>query len=126
MNDVAKVMLDAMIKEEIDEAIYRVLSYIHNFHSENWILEVNVLRPGCWAMCVGTKERKPVRKIMLKGYGSPATWTSQDLTQLNDLLMVLARSDLATALTDVKSNTKPFLLYEACKAWLGGMKGRQQ
>ena len=79
--------------------------------------------------------------IFRPGLGLPDTWTSLDLTKLGDLLMVLARSDLAAVkptalrraaaqlssttlwtalLSDVRSSTRPVLYHEACEAWLGG------
>jgi len=83
-----------------------------------------VLRPVCKTVCLKSKERELVRQMFLKGNGSPDSWTSLDLTQLGDLLMVLARSDLAavkptalrraavqtTLFSDVRSSTKPVFL----------------
>lgn len=50
-----------------------------------------MLRP----VCLKSKERELVIQMILKGYVSPESLTSLDLTQLGNLLMVLARSDLA-------------------------------
>jgi len=93
-----------------------------------------VQRPVCKAVCLKSKERELVRQMILKGNGSHDSWTSLDLTQLGDLLMVLARSDLAavkptalrraavqtTLLSDVRSSTKPVLYHEVCGVWVGG------
>eukprot|EP00091_Calanus_sinicus_P004862 TRINITY_DN1522_c1_g1_i1.p1 TRINITY_DN1522_c1_g1~~TRINITY_DN1522_c1_g1_i1.p1 ORF type:complete len:1087 (-),score=342.03 TRINITY_DN1522_c1_g1_i1:65-3325(-) len=156
MKVMANAMLDFMIKEEGGKVNLRVLTHVHNLvpYSDNRVLEASgediklfissVLRPVCKAVCLKSKERELVRKMILKGYGSPDTWTSLDLTELGDLLMVLARSDLAavkptalrraaaqlsattlwtTLLSDVRSNTRPVLYHEACGAWLGGKEG---
>merc|ERR1719470_800704 len=158
MKDMANAMLDFMMKEEGGKVNLRVLTHVHNLvpYSDHRILEASaedlklfistVLRPVCKAMCLKSKERELVRQMILKGYGLPDSWTSLDLTQLGDLLMVLARSDLAavkptalrraaaqlsattlwtTLLSDVRSSTKPVLYHEACGAWLGGKEGGQ-
>merc|ERR1719431_1234412 len=96
------------------------------------------------AVCLKNKERELVRQMILKAYGPPKSWTALDLTDLGDLLVMMARSDLAAVqptalrraahelsktlwtsmLSDIRGYTKEVLYHEACGAWLGGLEGR--
>merc|ERR1719431_278871 len=96
------------------------------------------------AVCLKNEERELVRQMILKAYGPPKSWTALDLTDLGDLLVMMARSDLAAVqptalrraahelsktlwtsmLSDIRGYTKEVLYHEACGAWLGGLEGR--
>merc|ERR1719430_1635302 len=91
-----------------------------------------------------TEERELVRQMILKAYGPSKSWTALDLTDLGDLLVMMARSDLravqptalrraarelsktlwTSMLSDIRGYTKEVLYHEACGAWLGGLEGR--
>jgi len=157
MKVMANALLDFMIKEE-GKVNLRVLTHVHNLipYSDRRILQASkedirlfistVLRPVCKAVCLKTKERDLVRDLILKAYGPSNKWTSLDLLELGDLMVLMARSDLAAVkptalrraaahlssttlwtalLSDVRSYTKPVLYHEACGAWLGGKEGLQ-
>merc|ERR1712240_272691 len=134
-----------------------VLAHVHNLvpFSDERILEASqedikmfittVLKPKCKAVCLKSTERDLVRRLILKAYGPSKSWTSLDLTEIGDLLIMMARSDLAavqptalrrasaqlsrslwtTKLSDIRGYTREVLYHEACGAWLGGKEGRR-
>jgi len=156
MKVMANALLDTMIKEE-GVVNLRVLAHVHNLvpFSDGRILEASqediklyittVLKPICKAVCLKSTERDLVRRLILKAYGPSKSWTSLDLTEIGDLLIMMARSDLAavqptalrrasaqlsrslwtTMLSDIRGYTREVLYHEACGAWLGGKEGRR-
>merc|ERR1712240_569369 len=134
-----------------------VLAHVHNLvpFSDERVLEASqedikmfittVLKPKCKAVCLKSTERDLVRRLILKAYGPSKSWTSLDVTEIGDLLIMMARSDLAavqptalrrasaqlsrslwtTMLSDIRGYTREVLYHEACGAWLGGKEGRR-
>merc|ERR1719233_2263252 len=155
MKVMANALLDTMIREE-GQVNFRVLTHVHNLipYSDKRVLEASaediklftttVLKPVCKAVCLKTEERELVRLMILKAYAPPQSWTALDLTDLGDLLVMMARSDLAAVqptalrraahelsqtlwtsmLSYIRGYTKEVLYHEACGAWLGGLEGR--
>merc|ERR1719370_1523034 len=155
MKVMANALMDTMIREE-GKVNFRVLTHVHNLipYSDKRVLEASaedmklfittVLKPVCKAVCLKTEERELVRLMILKAYGPPKSWTALDLTDLGDLLVMMARSDLravqptalrraahelsktfwTSMLSDIRGYTKEVLYHEACGAWLGGLEGR--
>jgi len=156
MKVMANALLDTMLKEE-GAVNLRVLAHVHNLvpFSDERVLEASqedikmfittVLKPICKAVCLKSTERDLVRRLILKAYGPSKSWTSLDLTEIGDLLIMMARSDLAavqptalrrasaqlsrslwtTKLSDIRGYTREVLYHEACGAWLGGKEGRR-
>merc|ERR1719186_1024986 len=155
MVTMANTLLDTMVKEE-GLVNLRVLTHVHNLvpYTDSRVLEASpediklyistVLRPSCKAICLKSKERELVRQLVLKAYGLPSTWLPLDLVELGDMLVVMARSDLAAVnptslrmasaqlssatiytalLSEIRGNVKPVMYHEACGAWLGGKEG---
>eukprot|EP00092_Neocalanus_flemingeri_P041336 GFUD01045010.1.p1 GENE.GFUD01045010.1~~GFUD01045010.1.p1 ORF type:complete len:1669 (+),score=312.22 GFUD01045010.1:50-5056(+) len=157
MKIMANALLDTMMREE-GGINFRVLAHVHNLvpYTDTRVLKAgpadirlyvsSVLSPTCKAVCLMKKERELVRQMILQSYGPPSTWLPLDLVELGDLLVVMARSDLAavnptslrmasaqlasstlfaSSLTEIRSQSSPLLYHEACGAWLGGKDGRQ-
>eukprot|EP00092_Neocalanus_flemingeri_P002648 GFUD01002836.1.p1 GENE.GFUD01002836.1~~GFUD01002836.1.p1 ORF type:complete len:1672 (-),score=322.02 GFUD01002836.1:132-4439(-) len=157
MKVMANALLDTLIREE-GGINFRVLTHVHNLvpYTDTRVLEAgpadirlyvsSVLSPTCKAVCLKKKERELVRQMILQSYGPPSTWLPLDLVELGDLLVVMARSDLAavnptslrmasaqlasstlfaSSLTEIRSQSSSLLYHEACGAWLGGKDGRQ-
>jgi len=155
MKVMANALMDTMIREE-GKVNFRVLTHVHNLipYSDKRVLEASaedmklfittVLKPVCKAVCLKAEERELVRQMILKAYGPSKSWTALDLTDLGDLLVMMARSDLravqptalrraahelsktlwTSMLSDIRGYTKEVLYHEACGAWLGGLEGR--
>eukprot|EP00092_Neocalanus_flemingeri_P017774 GFUD01019231.1.p1 GENE.GFUD01019231.1~~GFUD01019231.1.p1 ORF type:complete len:1097 (-),score=213.54 GFUD01019231.1:132-3056(-) len=157
MKVMANALLDTMMREE-GGINFRVLTHVHNLvpYTDTRVLKAgpadirlyvsSVLSSTCKAVCLKKKERELVRQMILQSYGPPSTWLPLDLVELGDLLVVMARSDLAavnptslrmasaqlasstlfaSSLTEIRSQSSPLLYHEACGAWLGGKDGRQ-
>ena len=142
--------------QKIGSTNLTLLAHLHNlvpFVADARLQEVSsqdarlyvstVLRPICKSVCLPSAARSRLRIFLIKAFGEPASWSSLDLVQLGDLLVVFSRSDLAkvspTALRraasqlvsnslytehlgDVRGFPETALYHEACSAWLGASK----
>jgi len=117
-------------------------SYLSNFTKPDIQMFVrSVLRasPYSRTICTSAEGRKNIRDFILKGFSGPETWTSGELVDLGDLLIVLTLDDfkkinssiLARAapelvrnsyytarLSEIRGREKPVLYHEACAKWL--------
>jgi len=99
--------------------------------------------PQSRGICTPLKNRNLLRNMIIKGFGSPDTWSSLDLVTIGDYLIVMTEPDLykvpvesmvralpelveqsvySTLLPEVRGRVEPQLYYEACAAWLNDGK----
>jgi hypothetical protein len=154
-NKMANNLLDQMVTEHGQVSLTH-LGHLHNLvpYADSRILDASssdvklfvssVLLQICKSVCLSREARMQMRNFLLKGYGSPDTWSALDLVQMGDLLVVMNPEDLrgvqptslrlaSTQLTENSRYTQfleeiwgesdKVLYHEACSAWLGGADG---
>jgi len=104
------------------------------------VLQADPLSKG---ICTPLKNRNLIRNMIIKGFGSPETWSSLDLVTLGDFLITMTEPDLykvpvesmlralpelveqsvySILLPEVRGSLEPQLYYEACAGWLNDGK----